>query len=200
MTDLWAGAFGNEYTRRNMITVNKRESIWQMMLPRRCESVLEIGANVGANLEAIASFSDCDIYACEPNELARTELIETDVAPSSHITADYADKLSFPDDVADLVFSCGVLIHIPTDKLLPSMREMHRCSKRYIICAEYFAPTEEMIHYRGHDNAMWRRDYGSLWLDNFPDLHCTASMFAWKRTTGMDNLTFWVFEKGPKRN
>jgi hypothetical protein len=52
-----------------------------------------------------------------------------------------------------------------------------------------------MIPYRGHDNALWRRDYGSLFLDTFSDLKCTAHMFAWKRATGLDNLTFWVFEK-----
>lgn len=200
MTELWAGDFGNDYTRRNRSGIGARESIWHMLIPSHTNSVLEIGANVGANLEAIAQFKDCDIYACEPNDLARSELIELDVAPAENITADYADKLSFKDGVADLVFSCGVLIHIPPDKLIQSMREMHRCSKRYIICGEYFAPTEEMIPYRGHNNAMWRRDYGSLWLDNFPDLHCTSTMFAWKRMTGMDNLMFWVMEKGPKRN
>ena len=57
-----------------------------------------------------------------------------------------------------------------------------------------------MIPYRGHTDALWRRDYGSIWLDNFTDLHCQGAIFAWKRMTGLDNLTFWVFEKGPKRH
>jgi hypothetical protein len=34
----------------------------------------------------------------------------------------------------------------------------------------------------------------------FPDLTCIGHLFAWKRATGLDNLTFWVFEKGPKRH
>lgn len=204
MTDLWAGDFGDEYTKRNMSArLDARESVWKVILPRECESVLEVGANVGLNLEAIGSFTGCDLYACEPNDLARMEL-ERNMAwlevPKRHITADYADKLSFEDNTADLVFTCGVLIHIPPDKLLASMKEMHRCSRRYIICGEYFAPSEEMIPYRGHDNALWRRDYGSLFMDNFPDLHCLATMFAWKRQTGMDNLVFWAFEKGAARH
>jgi pseudaminic acid biosynthesis-associated methylase len=200
MTELWAGDFGNDYTKRNVTDNGARAQIWRMLLPRYCESVLEVGANIGLNLDAIAQFSGCELYACEPNDLARYELYASDLMPLDHIKSDYADKLSFPDEVADLVFTMGVLIHIPTDKLLPSMREVHRVAKRWIICAEYFAPAEEMVPYRGTKDTLWRRDYGSLWLDNFHDLHCQSTLFSWKRMTGLDNLTFWVFEKGPQRH
>ena len=200
--DLWTGKFGVDYTKRNVLAPGARNQVWRMLLPQDCESVLEVGANIGLNLEAISQESDCDLFACEPNDFARAELSRLfwDIVPEANLTADTADKLNFPDGVADLVFTCGVLIHIPPEKLLPSMREMHRCARRWIICGEYFAPSEEMIPYRGHDNALWRRDYGSLWLDNFPDLHCTSTLFTWKRMTGLDNLTWWVFEKGPGRH
>lgn len=198
--ELWAGDFGNDYTKRNTATPDARLQMWKMLFPANCESVLEVGANIGLNLEAIARLSSCELYAAEPNDAARAELIEGDITPERNITADYADKLSFPDGVADLAITSGLLIHIPPDKLLASMKEIHRCAKKWIISAEYFAPQEEMIPYRGHNDALWRRDYGSLWLDNFPDLHCQAAVFAWKRMTGLDNLTYWVFEKGPKRH
>src|SRR4051812_43099010 len=162
--------------------------MWQMLLPKNCESVLEVGANIGLNLEAIGTISDAELYAVEPNAIAREELIAAEFVHERNIRADYADKIGFPDEIADLVITSGLLIHIPTDKLIPSMKEIHRCAKRWIISAEYFAPSEEMIPYRGHDNALWRRDYGSIWLDNFPDLHCQGAVFAWKRMTGLDNL------------
>jgi spore coat polysaccharide biosynthesis protein SpsF len=201
MNDLWTGKFGNEYTARNRtLGVGARQTVWEALIPRGCRSVLEVGANVGANLEAIANFSDCEIYACEPNDMARAELLQLDLAPEQHIRADYADKLSFPNETAEVVFTCGVLIHIAPDKLIASMKEIYRVSSDYIICGEYFAPSEEMVPYRGHDNALWRRDYGSLWLDNFDDLHCISCMFAWKRMSGLDNLTFWTFAKGPRRH
>lgn len=194
---LWTGEFGNDYTKRNSAaSFNARRVLWDMLLPRDCESVLEVGANKGLNLEAIAVISPCELYACEPNELARDEL--SDVISPLNITPDYADKLSFPDGIVDLAFTCGVLIHVPADKLLKSMQEIHRCARRWIICCEYFAPSEEMVPYRGHADALWRRDYGSLWLDNFSDLSCISTCFAWKRQTGLDNLTCWVFEKGPR--
>lgn len=199
--ELWTRDFGNEYTRRNAEShPDARYQMWKMLLPKDCESVLEVGANIGKNLEAIARLSSAELYAAEPNDMARQELTESDLVSPTHITADYADKLSFPDGVADLVITSGLLIHIPPDKLRKSMSELHRCAKRWIISAEYFAPQEEMIPYRGHKDALWRRDYGSIWLDSFPDLHCQAAVFAWKRMTGLDNLVYWVMEKGPKRH
>ena len=201
---LWTGAFGNEYTERNKVsTVNARRELWKVLLPDECHSILEIGANIGQNIEALSTLTEAEMFACEPNETARDELIHLfhDMGePERNVTGDMADKLTFLDKSVDLVFTTGVLIHIPTDKLLASMKEMHRVARHWIIIGEYFAPSEEMVPYRGHNDALWRRDYGSLFMDAFPDLHCTATLFAWKRMTGLDNLTFWAFEKGPRRH
>lgn len=199
--ELWATEFGNSYTQRNTDkTAPARLELWKMLLPRGCESILEVGANTGLNLEAIEQLTAAELYACEPNDLARETLRQKGLLPDNNLTRDYADKLNFQDGIADLVFTSGVLIHIPADKLIPSMTEIHRCSRRWIICGEYFAPQEEMIPYRGHDNTLWRRDYGSLFLDNFNDLRCHSCLFAWKRMTGLDNMTFWLFEKGPRKH
>ena len=204
MSDLWTSPFGDDYTARNRnAALGSREALWEMLLPVDCASVLEVGANVGHNLVAISNINTCDLFACEPNAMARSELIATldDLdQPPQHVTADRADKLSFGDGVADLAFTLGVLIHIPPDQLLASMREIHRCARRWIVCGEYFAPQQEMVPYHGHNDALWRRDYGSLWLDHFPDLHCQTCFFAWKRMTGLDNLTVWLFKKGAKRH
>lgn len=201
MTELWSGQFGTDYTRRQPDSIAARTQVWLqlLMITGPIGSVLEVGANTGQNLRAILDLiPDCEIFACEPNEHARDELREIDA--TGRLTGDYADRLSFPDGVAELAFTCGVLIHIPPDKLIASIREIHRCARRYIICAEYFAPSEEMVPYRGLRDALWRRDYGSLYMDEFPDLQCIGHAFAWRRTTGLDNLTFWIFEKGNRRH
>lgn len=193
--DLWKSSFGDDYTRRNLANIPARLHLWKMILPRGVTSVLEVGANTGQNLEAISLVSDCDMYAVEPNDLARAELEQSGLVHPAKLTGDSADNIRFPNKVADLVFTSGVLIHIPPAKLAASMREIYRCSAKWIICGEYFAPSEEMIPYRGHTEALWRRDYGSMYLDLFPDLQCSSVTFAWKRMTGLDNLTFWVFQK-----
>ncbi len=190
---LWTGDFGNDYTKRQSDNSAARQDIWRMVLPRHVDSILEVGANVGANLEAISQFSTAELYATEPNELARQQLNESGLCVQ--VTDDSAHKLRFDDNAIDLVFTCGVLIHVPPDQIADSLREIHRVAHRWIICAEYFSPSEEMIPYRGHDNALWRRDYGSLYLDQFQDLRCSSCMFAWRRITGLDNLTFWIMEK-----
>lgn len=198
MTDLWTGEFGNDYTKRNSrSTIPARKEMWRAMMPRHVESILEVGANIGLNLEAIGEFSPAELFACEPNDSARAQL---NWLEPGNVRSDFADRLGWPDNSIDLVLTSGVLIHIPPDKLTASLKEINRVARRYVICGEYFAPSEEMIPYRGHDNALWRRDYGSLFMDACPDLHPTGTLFAWKRTTGLDNLTFWVFEKGPMRN
>jgi len=201
--ELWTGEFGNEYVSRNANADTGRVATWKLLLsslPRLPESVLEVGANIGLNLEAIGRLIDCELYASEPNDLAREELIQSELMPERNVTGDFARKLRWPDEHVDLAITCGLLIHIPRDELVQSMKEIYRTSKRYIISGEYFAPHEEMIPYRGKPNALWRRDYGSIWMDNFPDLYCHASVFAWKRQTGLDNITFWVFEKGYRPN
>jgi pseudaminic acid biosynthesis-associated methylase len=199
MSELWCGEFGNQYTARNTrATLQARKDMWACMLPAGCDSILEVGANVGLNLEALSYLTGAELYACEPNDVARAELGL--LLDADHIRSDYADKLGWPDRHADLTFTSGVLIHVPPDKIELSIKEINRVSARYVICGEYFAPSEEMIPYRGHDNAMWRRDYGSMFMDLCPDLHPLGTLFAWKRTTGLDNLTFWIFEKGPMRH
>lgn len=194
-TDLWTGDFGNDYTKRQMDTCEARRYIWGEILPFSSGSILEVGANVGANLAAIESLGDFTLFATEPNKQAFQQLISKGICATDNV----ADNLeSYADGMVDLVFTSGVLIHVPPERLKASLSEIHRVARRYIIAAEYFAPSEEMIPYRGHDNALWRRDYGSLYLDQFPDLRCISCTFAWKRTTGLDNLTIWTFEKGAK--
>ena len=189
---LWKSSFGDEYTDRNSPNLEARREIWKQILPG-CQSVLEVGANLGQNLQAISEISGAELLACEPNDHARAKLEALGLCPI--VTGDAADKIMLADGFVDLAFTCGVLIHIPPEKLEASMREIYRVSNRYIICGEYFAPSEEMIPYHGKQNAMWRRDYGSLYMDMFPDLKCTQTLFAWKRTTGLDNIMFWVMEK-----
>lgn len=192
--ELWSGTFGDDYTARNALE-KPRTNIWASILPKGCTSVLEVGANIGRNLQEISQVSNCTMYATEPNSMAREMLRRRNLMPQANIKSDFADSITFPDKTADLVFTCGVLIHVEPRKLQASLSEIHRCAKRWIICGEYFAPSAEAIRYHGHDEALWRRDYGSLYLNKFSDLRCVSVTFAWQPATGLDNVTFWVFEK-----
>ena len=201
-TDFWRGDFGNAYVDRNVASPEQmaaRIALWAEILKplagKTPQTILEVGCNLGINLRALRALSSADFFAVEPNGKAREILLRDGVVDAGSLRAGVAQNIDLPDGVADLAFTSGVLIHIHPDDLLDSCREIHRCARRHIACIEYFSDKPEMIPYRGHDDRLFKRDFGAFWMDNFPELSVLATGFAWKRTTGLDNLTWWLFEK-----
>jgi len=200
--EFWKGEFGDFYTDRNVASSEQKHAriaLWSEILAHTISvppsTILEIGANLGINLRALRLLSSARLYAVEPNEKARAILVRDGVVAPTDARAGSASNVDLPDGVADLAFTSGVLIHIAPDDLPASLKEIHRCSKRWIACIEYFSDKPEMIPYRGHDERLFKRDFGALWLDSFSDLRIVHYGFAWKRVTGLDNLTWWLFEK-----
>src|SRR5262245_41149402 len=196
------GELGDDYTDRNVAStaqMQARLALWSEILSYTISappsSILEIGPNLGINLRALRLLSSARRFAVEPNEKARLILVRDHVVALDDVRDGLASKIDLPDGVADLAFTSGVLIHIHPDHLSASLNEIYRCSKRWIACIEYFSDTPQMIPYRGHDDRLFKRDFGALWLDSFSDLRTVAYGFAWKRVTGLDNLTWWLFEK-----
>jgi spore coat polysaccharide biosynthesis protein SpsF len=198
----WKGEFGDSYTNRNAPSEEQMQAcvaLWSEILSHTISappsSILEVGANVGLNLRALRLLSSARCYAVEPNKKALEILTRDGVVEPADVREGVASKIDLPDGVADLVFTSGVLIHIAPDDLPASAREIYRCSKRWLACIEYFSDKPEEIPYRGHDDRLFKRDFDALWLDLFPDLRIVRYGFAWKRVTGLDNLTWWLFEK-----
>jgi len=203
--EFWRGEFGDSYSDRNdpgTEKIHARRSLWTQILrstngaPAR--SILEVGANIGINFRALGQLTSAEFHAVEPNQHAREVLIGDGIVPAANVYDGLAKSIPLPDVAVDMAFTSGVLIHIEPDDLLPSCQEIHRVSGRYVICVEYYSDKEESISYRGHKNVLFKRDFGGFWLDNFPDLRVLDYGFAWKRMTGLDNLTWWVFEKQPQ--
>ena len=191
----WNGDFGASYHDRNQrAALRARTRLWGRILGDiDPESILEVGAGTGTNLIALHSLTGARLMAVEPNEGARKQIpygVVELVGPSR------ADHLSFMDGAAELVFTSGVLIHIPPDELDAALDEIYRVSSRYIACIEYFSDTPETKSYRGRDNLLFKRDFGAYWLERFPDLEVVRTGFAWRTTTGLDNLTWHLFSKG----
>jgi spore coat polysaccharide biosynthesis protein SpsF len=200
--EFWRGEFGDEYIDRNAATseqIHARIALWAEILSHTISAppatILEVGANIGINLRALRVLSSARCLAVEPNEKARSILVRDGVVAAGDACGGLASAIDLPDGVADFVFTAGVLIHVHPDYLLPSLKEIHRCAGRWVGCIEYFSDKPEMISYRGHQDRLFKRDFGALWLDTFPNLRIVAYGFAWKRVTGLDNLTWWLFEK-----
>lgn len=175
------------YTARNAdIDVTARRRGWARILRKiKPTSILEVGANIGANLHAIKPMTDADIWGAEPAAKARSILSKSfPVLPQA--AADLGERKF------DFVFTSGVLIHIAPPDLMEACAGIHRTAERYIACIEYFAPSPETRPWCGGN--IWRRDYGSYWMGRF-NLNLLDYGFFWKPVSGFDNATWWLFEK-----
>lgn len=200
--DAWSGEFGDRYTQRNAATgdaVRGRVRVWSQIFQRMQldlpKSILEVGPNLGLNLRALPAVAELDLWAIEPNASARDRLVADKVIAPDHLMAGFGHEIPLADGAVDMAFTSGVLIHVDPSLLEQTMREIHRVSNKYVYCAEYFAPGPESVPYRGESDLLFRNDFGSLYLDLFPDLVLVDHGFFWKRTTVMDDSTWWLFRK-----
>ena len=200
--ELWRGKFGDAYVDRineDEKSQRARTHLWKTVLSALGDetlgSILEVGSNAGGNIGVLNSLTDAKLFAVEPNAKARKILISKNVIDEKNVLDGSASNIPIDDRAVDMVFTSGVLIHIAPDDLLEAYKEIYRVSRRYIISLEYFSSNPRTIPYHGHDNALFTRDFGRYWMENFPDLRIVDYGFCWKHVTGLDNLTWWIFEK-----
>jgi pseudaminic acid biosynthesis-associated methylase len=194
LEELWSGDFGADYAERNDPSTIDRSAFWKHLLGKYpATRILEVGCNTGVNLQAIAAVRGADqlVGADVSQDALRTlrkRLPEVDAVWAR------ARELPFRDGWFDLSFTTGVLIHQPDESLSYVMSELVRVSRRYILCGEYFAAEPIEIPYHGERGALFKRDYGRIYLDSFPDLRLLESGFL-ARGDGWDDVTWWLLEK-----
>jgi spore coat polysaccharide biosynthesis protein SpsF len=194
LEQLWGGAFGDAYVDRNREATQHRAGFWRAIkteFPAR--RVLEVGCNLGANLTWLAEgAAPGDVYGVDVNQKALSVLHAN--LPSVNAVLAPARQLPFRDRWFDLTFTMGVLIHQPPDQLPLVMSEIVRCSSRWVLCGEYFAETPTEIPYRNETRALFKRDFGGMYHELFPELTLRKQGFL-SRADGWDDVTYWVFER-----
>ena len=200
--EAWSGAFGDDYTQRNAAThdavrgraraLARALSAVEGDMPK---SVLEVGTNRGLNLAGLSSLVDGDIWGLEPCASAREAAVADGAIAADRMLAGFGHDIPLADGAVDMAMTSGVLIHVDPTLLEQTMREIHRVSAKYILCIEYFSSTPQTIPYRGEEGLLFKRDFGGLYLDLFPDLRLVDYGFFWKRTTVMDDSNWWLFRK-----
>ncbi len=195
LEDLWAGEFGTAYVERNVTAGEGRRPFWESILADvSVENVLEIGCNLGGNLVWLAEMLPRkNVFGVDINEHALETLRQN--VPGVNAIWSPARELPFRDRFFDLVFTTGVLIHQAPDVLPVVMSEIVRCSRKYILCGEYFAERLTEVPYRGQAGALWKQDYGGLYQRLFPELVLRKQGFLSKNETPWDDVTYWLFEK-----
>lgn len=198
----WMGEFGDEYWRRNKITPEKikegARAYRRIFDQIKVNSVLEVGSNIGIQLTILRKLlgPKIELNAVEPNKQAFAKLTKN---PSLKLKKAYncsGYQLPFDDSSIDLVFTSGVLIHIPPKNLTEITKEIVRVSKKYVLCLEFFSHEPEEKAYRGHRNVFFKRDFGAFYLDNFPKLKAVDNGFLWEREfPSFMDYHWWLFKK-----
>jgi len=194
--ELWRSAFGREYTDRNDQEKPERVTSWRRLLdgvgvPRR---VLEVGCNVGWNLEYLRRIGVEDLYGVEPQTYAVSRARARN--PLFNVLHGTAFELPFRDGFFDLAFTSGVLIHIAPESIDAALDEIYRVSRRYIVAIEYGAASQQdqEVLYRGNQSALWKRDHGALWRRRYPQLREVRTLQLGV-ADGYDDCTANLFEK-----
>ncbi len=193
--EVWESEFGRAYTDRNVIDWRIRLPAFQQMLTGLpIKRVLEVGCNRGHNLLALAELlgADSEIVGIEPNRYA----LELARAASTKISAlsGHAFDMPFRDGYFDLVFTAGVLIHVPPQNLPVALTNIYQVSGRYILAVEYFAEEETAISYREHNDLLWKRNFLKCYQTQFPELALIRNGY-WGPEVGFDRTHWWLFQK-----
>jgi spore coat polysaccharide biosynthesis protein SpsF len=101
------------------------------------------------------------------------------------------------DRTFDLTFTKGVLIHINPDRVADAYASLVRSSRRYVMVCEYYNPSPVEVTYRGHEHALFKRDFAGEILDAYPELRLVDYGFTYHRDPQfpLDDSTWFLMEK-----
>jgi spore coat polysaccharide biosynthesis protein SpsF len=195
---LWAGEFGDDYIVRNRddALIASNRALFKKILSRTAgvTSAVEFGANIGNNLHALAELTpQVELHAVEINASAAAEIRGWGGA-----TVEVASLLDFtPSRQWDLSFTKGVLIHLPPQALPEIYDKLVACSRRYVMVCEYYNPSPVEVSYRGHEQALFKRDFAGEIMDAHPELTLVDYGFTYHRDPQhpLDDSTWFLMEK-----
>lgn len=178
----WKGEFSKGYLKRNLFTPAQLDTEYRSSfgvtrlamnkeflgsLPKDIR-ILEVGANFGMQLRVLQSMGFTNLYGVELNP-AIADFGRKRERGINLIEGD-ALNLPFKDQYFDLVFTSDVLIHIAPKDRAKAIREIYRCTKKYIWGFEYFAEKSQEILYRGNKGMLWKANFPELYKKQFPSL------------------------------
>jgi len=179
----WSTTQGDEYTKRNPQSVKELDNLYKNQYGatrlkmnqdflgnfKKDIKILEVGANIGLQLELLNKMGFTNLIGIEVNNFAVREAKR--IHPSVDVIKGTAFDLPFKDNYFDLVFTSGFLIHIAPRDLKKAMSEIVRVSKKHVWGLEYYADKAADVIYRGNKGFLWKRDFADFYIKNFPALN-----------------------------
>jgi pseudaminic acid biosynthesis-associated methylase len=194
----WAGGFGDDYAGRNVGAdwLASTTALFSRVLARTrgVTSVVELGANVGLNVRALATLLPAAKLAAVEINATAVEALRS--IPGLSVV--HGSLLQYEAENAfDLAFVKGVLIHVAPEELGQAYDVLYRASRRYVLIAEYYNPTPVEVPYRGHSGKLFKRDFAGEMMDRHKDLSLVDYGFVWRRDPNFpqDDLTWFLMSK-----
>jgi pseudaminic acid biosynthesis-associated methylase len=198
----WKNDIASSYLSENdNFDIDLGVEAWNKMLSKvgisNLDTVLECGSNIGRNLQFLSHIHpelELNVVEISPAalEIVKSRYLINDSFLGSIKNSEFNGRF-------DLVFTCGVLIHVNPKDLLESMKKIYDHSRSYILIAEYFNRTPVEIEYRGNRDKLFKSDFGKLFFENF-DCELLDVGFLWGKiydSAGFDDVTYWLFKKRP---
>lgn len=196
--DFWRGEFGDNYIdRNNSRQLHSSNLVLFSRVLRQTRispsSVLELGANIGLNIEALKQLlPNCNFSGVEINSRA-AKLLEKTGARVFHGSIEETSL----EEKYDLVFTKGVLIHINPANLNAVYEKMYEASSKWILTIEYYSRNPSDITYRGRRDVLFKRDFAGELLNRYErKLELVDYGFSYHRDNfPQDDLTWFLLRK-----
>src|SRR5689334_5445030 len=190
--EFWKGSFGDAYSSRARPSWKKRVPFFldMLSLAKGPRSILEVGTNIGTNLKCIRAIDpSISAWGCDINQAALQEAADAGLSIADCSVFDLDKK--WKTGGFDLVFTCGMLIHVSGNDLERAMRCIIAASKKYVLAVEYADEKEVEVKYRGHSERLWRRPFGRL----YQDLGMKLVQEGEAPADAFDRCHFWIMSR-----
>ena len=191
----WKGKFGVDYIKRNF-DAQRIKFVGRDLLRNNINvnSVLDLGSNVGHNLDACKlAFPKADLLGVEINKAAFKILKKKHDAINGSIL-DLKLNKKF-----DLVIITGVLSHQNQSDIKKLLKKVYSFTKKYIYLADYFNPKPVQVNYRGHQDRLTKDDFAKKLWTLFPTLTLLDYGFYWRHDPYLksqcDDVNWFLFRK-----
>lgn len=198
--DAWRSSIGDAWFQRTRIDVAKRVPAFREALAGLgVWRILEVGCGVADNLKALLTVDPgFDLHGVEPNHAALRRAWERDSWMHFDVREGTCFSIPYRAEWFDLVFTCGVMMHVRLEDMPRALDEMTRVLKPagYLLLIEYHTAGETPMRWTERDDLVWARDYRKLvpLLSSMP-LTLVREGF-WGPEFWFDNCHWWVWTRG----
>lgn len=157
----YSEALWDKYTDENESPLkhSPSEFIYNMSLGLGAKKICELGCNVGNNLTNFPS--TFDVTGVDLNKTAIEK--SKNRFPSFNFEVARIQDTLFHDSEFDVVFTRGVLIHVPEKDLDNALKEIFRISNKWVFHLEYFGKDGQMIPWKRGTDLLWYRNMKERW-------------------------------------